>query len=78
MTSDGYVFVLLTDSQTNQRLALRIDEIVAIVPWRKREGHDGLETLVALVHADAVMVTESTDEVMELMAKAFRPFAELQ
>jgi hypothetical protein len=70
VTSEGYVFVVLADYTTLEEVAVRVDQIVAIVPTGKGS------TIVALLDVDSVIVSETTRQVLDRMTKAIDPLAE--
>lgn len=67
-TSLRCAYVLLTDPDTSMPVAVRVDQIVAIVPLKRPE----VTLMVLLGENDAVMVKETTDEALERMMQAFR------
>lgn len=73
----GYVFVVLTDPVTSEPVAVRVDQIVAIVPFRNtpllKDRDIPAVSLVAMIgEGDDVMVKETPVEVLAAMVTAFR------
>lgn len=67
MSPTSYVFVKLTDRSTQTPVAVRVDQIVAIVPLKNPPV-----TLLALLDNENVMVSETTTEVLDAMAQVFK------